>query len=31
LGHNYGNEKQRIEIYKAVVAFLERNLGPGLP
>jgi len=31
LGHNYGNEKQRTEIYKAVVAFLEKNLGPGLP
>ena len=31
LGHTYGNEKQRTEIYKAVVAFLEKNLGPGVP
>jgi dipeptidyl aminopeptidase/acylaminoacyl peptidase len=31
LGHTYGNEKERTEIYKAVVAFLEKNLGPGVP
>ncbi len=31
LGHTYGNEKQRTEIFKAVVAFLEKNLGPGVP
>ncbi len=31
LGHTLGNEKQRTEIYKAVVAFLEKNLGPGVP
>lgn len=30
LGHSYGNEKQRTEIFKAVVAFLEKNLGPGV-
>jgi len=30
LGHTYGNEKQRTEIYNAVVAFLEKNLGPGV-
>jgi len=27
LGHGYGNEKQRLQIYKAIVAFLEKNLG----
>ena len=31
LGHSYGNEKQRTEIFKAVVTFLEKNLGPGVP
>jgi len=31
VGHEYGNEQKRIEIYKAVVAFLEKNLGPGVP
>ncbi len=31
LGHTFGNEKQRLEIFKAVVAFLEKNLGPGVP
>jgi dipeptidyl aminopeptidase/acylaminoacyl peptidase len=31
LGHTYGNEKQRTEIFKAVAAFLEKNLGPGVP
>lgn len=30
LGHSFGDEKQRTEIYKAVVAFLEKNLGPGV-
>ena len=30
LGHTYGNEKQRTEIFKAVVTFLEKNLGPGV-
>ena len=30
LGHNYGNEKQRTEIFKAVDKFLETNLGPGV-
>ena len=30
LGHNFGDEKQRTEIYKAVVAFLDKNLGPGV-
>ncbi|MBI2496974.1 MAG: prolyl oligopeptidase family serine peptidase, partial [Opitutae bacterium] len=28
LGHGYGNEKQRLQIYKAIAAFLEKNLGP---
>ena len=31
LGHSWGNEKQRIEIFKRVIAFLETNLGPGVP
>jgi len=31
LGHTFGDEKQRTEIYKAVTAFLEKNLGPGVP
>ncbi len=31
LGHSYGNEKQRTEMFKAVAAFLEKNLGPGVP
>jgi len=31
MGHNLGDEKQRTEIYKAVVTFLEKNLGPGVP
>ncbi len=30
LGHSLGNEKQRTEIFKAVAAFLEKNLGPGV-
>jgi dipeptidyl aminopeptidase/acylaminoacyl peptidase len=30
LGHSFGNEKQRTEIFKAVVGFLEKNLGPGV-
>jgi len=30
LGHTYGNEKQRTEIFKAIVGFLEKNLGPGV-
>jgi len=31
LSHTFGNEKQRTEILKAMVAFLEKNLGPGVP
>lgn len=31
MGHNYGNEKQRTEIYTRMVAFLEKHLGPGVP
>ena len=31
VGHNYGSEKKRLEIYKSIVAFLEKNLGPGVP
>ena len=27
LGHSYGNERQRTEIFKAVVAFLEKSPG----
>lgn len=30
LGHGFGNEKQRTEIFKAVIGFLEKNLGPGV-
>jgi len=30
LDHSYGNEKQRKEIFTAIVAFLEKNLGPGV-
>jgi len=29
LGHEPGNEKQRLKIYQQVVDFLEKNLGPG--
>lgn len=29
LGHTLGREKQRLVIFKAVVDFLEKNLGPG--
>ena len=31
LAHTFGNEKQRTEIFTAVAAFLEKNLGPGVP
>lgn len=31
MGHNFGNEKQRIENYTRIVAFLEKHLGPGVP
>ena len=30
LGHSFGNARQRLQIYKAVVAFLDQNLGPGV-
>ncbi len=30
VGHNYGDEKKRLEIYTAMVGFLEKNLGPGV-
>jgi dipeptidyl aminopeptidase/acylaminoacyl peptidase len=30
VGHNYGHEKKRIEIFKRIVDFLEKNLGPGV-
>jgi dipeptidyl aminopeptidase/acylaminoacyl peptidase len=30
VGHNYGDQKKRAEIYKAMVDFLEKNLGPGV-
>jgi dipeptidyl aminopeptidase/acylaminoacyl peptidase len=31
MGHTFGNEAQRTEIFKRIVAFLETNLGPGAP
>lgn len=31
MGHNFGDEKQRIENYTRIVTFLEKHLGPGLP
>ncbi len=31
VGHSFGNEQKRTEIYKTVTAFLETNLGPGVP
>lgn len=31
LAHTHGDEKQRTEIYKSIVDFLEKNLGPGVP
>jgi dipeptidyl aminopeptidase/acylaminoacyl peptidase len=30
VAHNHGPEKKRIEIFKAMTDFLERNLGPGV-
>ena len=30
VGHNYGNEKERTEIFKATIGFLEKNLGEGV-
>lgn len=29
-GHNFANARGRLEIFKSVVAFLEKNLGPGV-
>jgi dipeptidyl aminopeptidase/acylaminoacyl peptidase len=31
IGHSHGQPKDRVKIYNQVVAFLERNLGPGVP
>jgi dipeptidyl aminopeptidase/acylaminoacyl peptidase len=31
VGHNFGDQKKRTEIYKTMVDFLEKNLGPGVP
>jgi dipeptidyl aminopeptidase/acylaminoacyl peptidase len=31
VGHNYGQPKDREEIYNATVEFLEKHLGPGVP
>jgi dipeptidyl aminopeptidase/acylaminoacyl peptidase len=31
VGHNYGQEKDRVQIFNRVIAFLEKNLGPGVP
>lgn len=30
LGHGFGNQKQRLQICKTIIAFLEKNLGPGV-
>ncbi len=31
VGHNYGDPKDRLKVYQAMVAFLEKHLGPGVP
>lgn len=31
LGHTYGDEKQRTEIFEAIAAFLEKHLDAGVP
>lgn len=31
MGHSFGDQKQRLEIYQRIVGFLERHLGPGVP
>ncbi|MEO5959819.1 MAG: S9 family peptidase, partial [Opitutaceae bacterium] len=31
VGHNFGREKSRTEIFKRVVEFLEKQMGPGIP
>jgi dipeptidyl aminopeptidase/acylaminoacyl peptidase len=31
IGHTYGREKDRIQSYNTIVAFLEKQLGPGVP
>ena len=31
VGHEYGNERKRTEIYRTIAAFLEAHLGPGVP
>lgn len=31
IGHTYGREKERLQSFKAIVDFLEKNLGPGVP
>lgn len=31
VGHNFGNERNRTEIFTRIVEFLERNLGQGVP
>ncbi|HEX2101844.1 MAG TPA: S9 family peptidase [Candidatus Synoicihabitans sp.] len=31
LGHSYGDERQRLQIYTKVVEFLEEHLGAGVP
>ena len=30
LGHSFGDAKQRLQIFKAIDAFLAKNLGPGV-
>ena len=31
IGHTYGREKERLQSFKAIVDFLEKHLGPGVP
>ena len=31
LGHTFGDERKRTEIFKSITRFLETNLGPGMP
>lgn len=31
LGHSFGDERRRSQVFTAMVEFLEKNLGPGVP
>ena len=31
VGHHYGQPKDREDIYRTTVEFLEKHLGPGVP